>query len=180
MMLSRSNWLILGLAVLAAAAGGYVEHRQRQPAMPDPALIGQLAPDIHLSGLDGSLHRLTDYRGRRVLLNLWASWCAPCLEEMPALNRAQQKFGDQGAIVLGIAMDEPARVRAFLAAHPVSYPILLGQMTAPSTSKQLGNTGEFLPYSVLIDADGRVVAVHAGSLQATQLQQWLAPLQTPL
>ncbi len=175
-MLSRSNWLILGLAVLAAALGGYAQHRSRQPA-PPPAtvsMIGQPLPPISLPDLDGRPHRLSDYRGR-VLLNFWASWCAPCLAEMPALARAQQKFGEHAPIVVGIAMDEPAHVRAFLAAHPVNYPILIGQITPPSTSLKLGNTRQTLPYSVLIGADGHILATHAGPLSDAQLEQWLDP-----
>lgn len=178
-MLSRTNWLILALAVLAAAAGAYLDHRNRQPTAADIAadssLIGLRTPALSLPDLDGTPHRLSDYRGRRVLLNFWASWCRPCLEEMPALNQAQAKFGENAPIVVGIAMDEPAQVKAFLAAHPVNYPILIGQMGTPSTSQQLGNASQTLPYSVLIGADGRILATHAGALSALQLEQWLAP-----
>ncbi len=180
-MLSRSNWLILGAAVLAAALGGYVQHRQRPSTSIETAgqpMSGQVLPAINLPDLDGKLHSLSEYRGRRVLLNFWASWCRPCLEEMPALARAQQKFSEHAPIVVGIAMDEPAHVRAFLTAHPVNYPILIGQMTPPSTSLQLGNTRQLLPYSVLIDADGRILATHAGPLSAAQLEQWLLPARS--
>ena len=173
-MLSRSNWLILGLAVLAAALGGYAQHRGRPPA-PTGAAIGQPLPAISLPDLDGTPHLLSDYRGRRVLLNFWASWCAPCLAEMPALVLAQEKFGENAPIVVGIAMDEPTHVRAFLAAHPVNYPILIGQMNLQDTSLQLGNTRQVLPYSVLIGDDGRILAAYAGPLSAAQLEQWLAP-----
>ncbi|MGH8159873.1 MAG: TlpA family protein disulfide reductase [Rhodanobacter sp.] len=174
-MLDRSNWLILGLAVLVAAIGGYAQHRHQQPAAADSAMLGQQVPTLTLPDLDGKPHRLSDYRGHRVLLNFWASWCGPCLDEMPALARARAKFGEQGAIVVGIAMDEPERIRAFLAVHPVSYPILLGQLSSPSTTLQLGDTHEILPYSVLIDTDGRILEAHAGALSAPQLEQWLAP-----
>lgn len=179
-MLSRGNWLILGLAVLAAALGGYAQHRSRPPASTadaPPTLLGQPLPPLSLPDLDGASHRLDSYRGRRVLLNFWASWCAPCLREMPALAEAQAKFGEKAPIVVGIAMDEPARIRAFLAAHPVNYPILIGRMGPPSTSLLLGNTRQVLPYSVLIDADGRLLATQAGPLSATQLAQWLAPVK---
>ena len=176
-MLGRGNWLILGLAVLLATLGGYLQHRQRPAATP-PTLLGQPLPPLVLPDLDGRPHRLDDYRGRRLLLNFWASWCAPCLREMPALAEAQAKFGEQGAIVIGIAMDEPAHVRAFLAAHAVDYPILIGDMGPPSTSLKLGNTQQVLPYSVLIDTDGRILATHAGPLSAAQLTQWLAPAPT--
>jgi len=175
-MLARNNWLILGVAVLAAAIGGYAQHHNRQPARMDSAVLGQPVPTLTLPDLDGKPHQLSDYRGQRVLLNFWASWCGPCLEEMPALNRAHIKFGEQGAIVVGIAMDEPARIRAFLAMHPVSYPILLGQLGSPSTSAQLGDTREMLPYSVMIGADGSIFATHSGALSTTQLDQWLEPL----
>jgi peroxiredoxin len=97
---------------------------------------------------------------------------------MPALSQAQEKFGDHAPIVLGIAMDEPARVHAFLAAHPVNYPILLGQLTQPSTSSQLGDSREVLPYSVLIDANGRILATHTGALSTSQLERWLSPAHT--
>jgi peroxiredoxin len=178
-MLSRGNWLILGLAVLAAIIGGIAEHR-RQPVLStedgaDSMLIGHAAPALTLPDLDGKPHTLSDYRSHRLLLNFWASWCGPCLDEMPRLNQAQIKFGEQGAIVLGIAMDEPGRVRAFLAAHPVRYPILLGQLESPSSSIKLGDEDQILPYSVLIDADGRILATHRGALSAFRLDQWLAP-----
>jgi peroxiredoxin len=182
-MLSRSNWLILGFAILAAIGGGYMERRQRPPAYADPIPTTSIVQDqavaaITLPDLNGKPHPLAEYRGRRVLLNFWASWCIPCLQEMPALNQAQEKFGEHASIVVGIAMDEPAHVRAFLAAHPVNYPILLGHLGSPSTSEQLGNTHQVLPYSVLISADGRILAAHAGPLTTPLLQQWLAPGST--
>ncbi|MGN6382889.1 MAG: TlpA family protein disulfide reductase, partial [Dyella sp.] len=127
---------------------------------------------VPLSDLDGRAHRLADYRGHRVLLNFWASWCGPCLDEMPALDRAARAHPQ--ATVLGIAMDEPARVRAFLAAHPVNYPMLLGRLDSPSTSLQLGDNAEVLPYSALFDADGRLLATHRGPLDAATLDRWLS------
>ncbi|HWU75397.1 MAG TPA: TlpA disulfide reductase family protein [Rhodanobacter sp.] len=173
-MAERSrHWLILGLAVLVAAAGAYVQDRGQQVAKADASVIGRHLPALILNDLDGLPHRLNDYRGRRVLLNFWASWCGPCLQEMPALQRAQEKFGDHGVIVVGIGMDSADRVRAFLAEHPVSYPILLGDMRSPSTTRTLGDTSEMLPYSILIDSDGRIIDTHIGILSNRQLGQWL-------
>jgi peroxiredoxin len=174
-MLNRSTSLILALAVLVAALGGWLQHRSRQLHMADSPMVGKVLPALTLPDLDGTGHPLDGYRGHRVLLNLWASWCGPCLREMPALNQAQANYAKQGVVIVGIAMDEPARVRQFLAEHPVSYPILLGHLDAPSTSLKLGNTHELLPYSLLVSADGRVLASHAGALSPAQLTQWLGP-----
>ncbi|HEY8585851.1 MAG TPA: TlpA disulfide reductase family protein [Rhodanobacter sp.] len=174
-MLSRSNWLILALAVAGATLGGYLQHRSQVTTITDSPMVGHPVPDIRLPDLDGKLHALGEYTGHRVLLNFWASWCVPCLDEMPELALAQEKFGGQAPIVVGIAMDEPDPVRAFLAAHPVNYPILLGQLTPPTTTWQLGNTREVLPYSVLIGDDGRILATHAGALSERQLKSWLDP-----
>lgn len=174
-MLSRDNLIILGAAVLAAVLGCWLQHESRLahvPAGVTVAQTGEPAPTLELPDLQGRMHRLADYRGHRVLLNFWASWCGPCLDELPALDKAQAKFGDRGAIVLGIAMDEPARVRAFLADHPVRFPILLGRMAPPSTSLLWGDSGEVLPYSVLIGADGRVIATRRGPLDAPTLEAW--------
>ena len=181
-MLSRTNLVILALALLAAIAGGWLQHESRQVRVPPGvhvANVGDLRPDVALLDLEGHERRLSGYQGRRVLLNFWASWCEPCIAEMPALNAAQRKFADQGAIVLGIAMDEPERVRPFLARHPVSYPILIGQLDSPSTSLRFGNTSEVLPYSVLLDENGRILAAHRGPLGADQLDHWLSPATAP-
>jgi thiol-disulfide isomerase/thioredoxin len=181
-MLSRTNLIILGVAVVAAIAGGWLQHESRLahvPAGVQVVNVGDLRPDLALTGADGKEHRLSEFHGRRVLLNFWASWCVPCLAEMPALNAAQHKFGDQGAIVLGIAMDDPARMHTFLAARPVDYPILIGQLTPPSTSLRFGDTDEVLPFSVLLDANGRVLATRRGPLDPDQLANWLSPATAP-
>ena len=181
-MLSRTNLAILALALLAAIAGGWLQHESRMARVPPGvhvAKIGDLRPDVALLDPDGHERRLSGYQGKRLLLNFWASWCAPCLAEMPALDASQRKFADQGAIVLGIAMDQPDRVRAFLASHPVGYPILVGQLAPPSTSLRFGDLDEVLPYSVLLDENGRILAVHRGPLDGQQLDRWLSPASAP-
>ena len=174
-MFNRQTWTILLVATLFAVAGGWLQHRSRLARVPagvHVTAIGEVAPDLALMGTDGRQHRLSDYRGKRVLLNFWASWCGPCLEEMPALARAARQHANTSAVV-GIAMDEPARTQAFLTVHPVDYPILLGELASPSTSLRFGDTAQVLPYSALLDADGRLLATHRGPLDAATLARWL-------
>jgi thiol-disulfide isomerase/thioredoxin len=175
-MMTRASWLILVLAVLAAAAGGWLQHAAR--ARRGSELTGQPAPVLRLPDMEGRTHALSDYAGRRVLVNFWASWCRPCLREMPALAAAQRRFGGDRPVVVGIAMDTPDNVRAYLKTHPANYPILLGRLDPPDSARQLGDGGSVLPYSVLLGADGKVLASHAGMLDATTLERWLA--QDPL
>jgi thiol-disulfide isomerase/thioredoxin len=170
-MMTRASWLILGLAVLAAAAGGWLQHASGER---HASLVGKPAPALSLPDLQGRTHTLSEFAGRRVLINFWASWCGPCLREMPALAEVQRRLGHGQPVVVGIAMDTPDNVRAYLQAHPVDYPILLGRLEDPDSARQFGDTGGMLPYSVLLDADGTVLASHAGKLHVATLQQWLS------
>jgi peroxiredoxin len=127
---------------------------------------GEAAPDFALTTFDGKTLRLADFRGHLVLLNFWASWCGPCVEEMPHLAAWQRDYGAAGLQVIGVSMDdEAAPVRKFLARHPVDYPIVLGD--AQLGERYGGILG--LPQSFLIDRRGRVVGRYKGETALAQL-----------
>lgn len=134
---------------------------------------GEPAPDLTLPDLEGHLQHLSAWRGQRVLLNFWATWCQPCRREMPALNAAQARYGPAGVQIIGIALDKPARVHAFLAHTPVSYPVWLGAQAAHNPADAFGDSLGVLPFSVLIDRRGHVEATYYGPLQPSQLRWWL-------
>jgi peroxiredoxin len=121
--------------------------------------IGDAVPDFARTGLAGSKVTLSGLRGKVVLLNFWATWCAPCREEMPAFSRWQRNYGARGLQIIGVSMDdEPGSVTQMLARRPVSYPVVMGDAKlAESFGGVLG-----LPLSYLIDAQGRVVARFQG------------------
>lgn len=144
------------------------------PAGVAPAGIGDPMPAIALPGLDGALVDLrTRYAGRRLLINVWASWCGPCIEEMPELDRFAATQGEAGVQVVGLALDTPEGVRDFTARVPVRYPILLDTPGTADASVWLGNAKGVLPYTVLVDADGRIARQKVGPFEHGEISGWV-------
>ena len=115
--------------------------------------VGERMPDFVLPRLDGSTQKLSNYRGKVVLVNLWATWCAPCIEELPLLDRIQTDYADKGVVVLGLAGDDdPQRVRDFLAKTPVAFDVLLD--VGGEVGTQYGITG--YPETFFVDRQGRL------------------------
>jgi peroxiredoxin len=122
---------------------------------------GDLAPDFVLPKLDGSVQKLSNHRGRPVLVNLWATWCPPCIAEMPLLDSIVRDYGPRGLVVLGIAGDDDAsRVREFIAQRSPAFDVLLDPGGTVGT--QYGITG--YPETFLVDRDGKLTAKFIGPL----------------
>jgi thiol-disulfide isomerase/thioredoxin len=110
-----------------------------------------------------------DFDGRVLLLNFWATWCAPCVREMPMLDEIQQAYADRGLSVVGVALDDVARARSFADELGIGYTILLGAGDALATGLAYGNRAGLLPYSVLVDRDGVVRWTQLGELKRPDL-----------
>jgi peroxiredoxin len=122
---------------------------------------GGATPPLELSDLDGKTHRLADYRGRAVLVNFWATWCAPCREEMPSFERLRAALESQRVTVLAVNLAEPeARIRRFLDTMPLRYPILLDRDGTTARAWQ----ARVLPATYVIAPDGSVRYRHLGEL----------------
>jgi peroxiredoxin len=181
--IDRTILAILACAVIGAAAGfalgnGFWRHAPAvAPAasdLPAPLARGDALPDAELGSLDGERKPITRWRGKPVLLNFFATWCGPCIQEMPMLDRSAQEFAAQGFTVVGVAEDDPQAVREFVAASQVKYPILLDESFG-ALSASLGNSRHVLPFSVLVDRDGRILDSHAGSFDRDSLARFIAP-----
>jgi len=141
-----------------------------------PKAIGQTAPSLQWTRLEGGSATLEQWRGRPVLINYWASWCGPCLKELPDLQRFShsQSGVDRGVQVIGIALDEADAAATLRDRLALTYPQLVEPDGPPGTASAFGNTAGTLPFSVLIDANGRVLQVHNGLLHPEDLARWAA------
>lgn len=164
------------LAVLAAI-GGFAAYRL--VAAPSAAAQAEQAPAISFTDLNGEPQALQQWRGKTVLVNFWATWCAPCLKEIPMLVRAQQDLAGRGLQIIGPAMDDAAAVRKFVQAHDIAYPVFAGTTEIIQAMDALGDRVGALPLSVLITPDGEIVRRKSGELSREELEQWLAPYLQP-
>ncbi|WP_261996867.1 TlpA disulfide reductase family protein [Stenotrophomonas sp. Ste96] len=140
------------------------------------APAGQAAPVLHWTDLDGAPASLAQWRGRPVLLNYWASWCGPCLKELPDLQDFSQAQTSRpnGVHVVGVALDDVESAKALRDQLRLTYPQLVEGDGPPGTAAAFGNRIGTLPFSVLIDAHGTVLQVHNGPLHPADLARWAA------
>ena len=180
-MWDRSNLVIVIVAVLGAACGLLAGGWWRQPparSVPPGVTVlqtGDRRADLALPDADGKPRRLSEWDGQLVLVNFWATWCGPCRDEMPLLDRVGSVWAEKGLQVVGVAIDDADAVRRFLQDNPVRYPILVDAGAGTDPSLMFGDTRGVLPYSVLIGRDGRVVGQRAGSFSQATLTAWLQP-----
>ena len=170
----KRNALVFAALLIAIvamiAAGKYITRMRQHGAV---TLVGDVrgapAPDFELASLDGRKVKLSDYRGKAVLLNFWATWCSPCKVEMPWFVDLQKKYGNDGLVVLGVAMDDSdnAKIAQFASEMGVNYPILLG---TDKVSDQYGNV-QFLPTTFYIDREGRIIGKGTGLLGRGEIEQ---------
>lgn len=163
-------WGLLGLG--AATVGITVWHGM-QPA---PAPTSTAVPVIALPDLDGRLRQSAEWRGRVVLVNFWATWCGPCVQEVPELVAAQRRWSDQGLQVVGIALDEGEAVRAFAERMGIHYPVLIAGMAGFDLSQNFGNDVLSIPFTVVLDRTGRIRYRHLGVITPAELEDWIPVL----
>ena len=147
------------------------------PVLSADELLGQRRPDFTLSDSNGILISASDFEGDVWLVNFWATWCTPCVEEMPMLSLLQQEYAGQGVKIVGIALDDAERAREFATGMAISYPILVGQADVVVTGRRYGNNTGMLPFSVLIDANGIIRWTHLGPLTRKELKEQIQALR---
>lgn len=136
-----------------------------------PALETNAHPSFSLMGLDGEMHDFDEYDGRHRLLNFWATWCAPCRREIPLLKEFQTEQGDDGILVIGIAVDVMEDVQQYAEAADFNYPILVGEMDAMAVAEQSGLQFHAMPFTMIVTADGEYLNAHFGELHRPDLDK---------
>jgi thiol-disulfide isomerase/thioredoxin len=180
--MKRRNMLLAGTAAAAAGAGtalwrwgaeGDAAARQQARATSVPS-INSMADVWQLSfaTLSDASIPLASFKGKPLTINFWATWCAPCIQEIPLLDAFFKTHQSQGWNVLGLALDNPPAVKTFLARKPVSYPIALVGLHGLELIKFLGNTEGGLPFSVMLNQQGDIIQRKLGALHEADLREW--------
>lgn len=172
MTMKRRHWLLAGAGAAAVAAGlGWrTRDEARRAAARDEATGGFWQARFERPG--GGEIVTAAYLGQPLLLNFWATWCPPCIKEMPELDRFQREFGARGWRVLGLAVDRPQPVRDFLARRPVGYDIGMAGFEGTDLGRRLGNASGALPFTALFDREGRIVHRKLGETTFDELSGW--------
>ena len=166
--------VFLAVAVLAGAAGFYFSRGGLTSPVADGAAQSLML--VSLSDPSGKSQTMSQWRGKVLVVNFWATWCAPCREEIPALMRVQHKYASNGVQFVGIAIDNVSKVRDYAEEMRIDYVLLIGGMETLGITEGLGNRAGVLPFTVVLDRAGKVVYAHAGALTEALLGAVLTPL----
>lgn len=173
----------LGIAAVAVTAG-LLLRAQLATNAPSPETVEGAARNTgadaifaaSLPDLQGVTQPISQWRGKVVVVNFWATWCEPCREEIPEFIKLQRQFGDQGLVFVGIAVDDRERVAAFSREIGINYPVLVGDLQAMKLAGTAGNRQGALPFTAIIDRNGSLIGTKLGRLSHSKLEAMIRPL----
>lgn len=164
--------LIIIAAILALALGMSARHffspAENQASSP--------LPEFNLPDLSGRQHNIAEWKGKVLVINFWATWCPPCLKEIPDFINLQQQYADKNVQFIGIALEDKEPVAKYAAEANINYPVLLGGDNGIILAHQLGNSVDAVPYTLIVDRQGQIVHRHPGELSKEQLLEIVEPL----
>ena len=169
---NRRAWMVGGLSVAAGIAGALVARQKFEPhAVMDEAVLNFWMQSFERP--EGGTLLMQEFQGKPLLINFWATWCPPCIEELPLIDAFYNRNKSKSLQVIGLAVDQPSMVRRYLTQKPLSFPVGLAGFNGTELGRTLGNAQSVLPFSVIFDAKGRLLAQKAGKLDQADLDAWL-------
>lgn len=178
-MTRRGVIALVALLAAGAGVGGYTVRRWwMSPAADasDARIPADAVFAARFANLSGGTETLGQWRGRVLVVNFWATWCAPCREEIPLFIRMQKHYGARGLQFVGVAIDQREPVAAFQREFGMNYPVLLGGPEAMALMRSTGNRMGVLPYTLIIDRAGRVASSKLGGVKEDQLERLILRL----
>jgi thiol-disulfide isomerase/thioredoxin len=169
---NRRTALYAGVAALAGLAGAGVAWQRRAGGRLSPEALQTLWSN-EFETPEGVSLPMTSLQGRPLVINFWATWCTPCVEEMPLIDAFFRENESKGWQVVGLAVDQPSRVRQFLRQFPVSYRIGLAGLNGTELSKILGNEVGGLPFTVVLNANHELIQRKIGKLTSDDIKKWV-------
>jgi peroxiredoxin len=175
--MKKNTVLILVVALLGLGGGLFLSQWLAKPAVTPTAQVeADRRPDFTLLDLEGSPRSIRDWDGQVILVNFWATWCPPCVREMPAFIKLYEDYQDKGLTIIGVALDNKQDVIDFIDPMGVEFPILLGDQKGIKLTQEYGNRLGVLPYTVIIDRQGRIVERHRNEITYEEAASLIKPL----
>jgi thiol-disulfide isomerase/thioredoxin len=171
----KNIFLFAIIAVISAAVGAYFALRTHEPVAAQQSASAAFFTQT-FSDAQGNPQALSQHRGKILIVNFWATWCPPCVEEMPELVALQKEWSDQNVQIIGIGVDSAANISEFSLKHRIDYPLYVAGMNGSELSREFGNRSGGLPFTVLIKPDGQIGKTYLGRLKMDELQQDLKKL----
>jgi thiol-disulfide isomerase/thioredoxin len=166
--------LLISTALLAVATGAWFGLTLLAPTPAEAKKVEFSLPDVH-----GQVHQLSEWKDKVVVLNFWATWCPPCLAEIPAFIELQKRYGGRGIQFVGVAVDSPESVIEFYKEEGMNYPVLVGEDEGLNIMAGLGNRDGSIPFSIILDRQGKTVTRKLGAFSLPELENILKPYATP-
>jgi len=163
---------------MVAGGAGYLfrEHLGARTDSSTSTLVGQARPDFFLKDFRGESRRISEWKGKVLLLNFWATWCPPCQKEIPELIALQEDYKQEGLQIVGIAIDELGATQEFANKAGINYPTLTGEAEAIQVALSYGNTSGALPYTVIVDRNNRIAFTQPGQVHRDKIENLIRRL----
>ena len=168
----RLRWLFITLAVLVLGGGIATRVFYSSNKLFSPPLL----TDFSLNDVSGKQHNIIEWQGKIRIINFWATWCSPCIKEIPEFVSLQEQYANKGLQFIGIAIDDEVSVKEYLAKTKIKYPILIADLEGIALAHQLGNSVDAVPYTLIVDQQGRIIHQHRGAFSKEQIIEVISPI----